>query len=149
MLVGLLWSRLDVNTSRSHSPPPAALHRLQLRCNQAALPGGQRRRHKGNSRGQTSDGTLPDPGSAARSTGDLHSQSASVFESSEHLVRVNMSSLIIPPPHLPPLSVFSHHLHHLRLSSLVFLSRPPDVVNLPLPQETGFPLKTVCVRLWG
>lgn len=149
MLVGLLWSRLDVNTSRSHSPPSAALHRLQLRCNQAALPGGQRRRHKGSSRGQTSDGTLPDPGSAAQSTGDLHSQSASAYESSEHLVRVNMSSLIIPPP------IF-HHFPFSLITFVIFVSvpsfffhAPPDAVNLPLPQETGFPLKTVCVRLWG
>lgn len=126
--------------TRSHT----CVHWLQLRCNQAALPGGQRRRHKGNSRGQTSDGTLLDPRSAAH--WGHGSQSASACESCKYLVRVNMSSLINPPTTTPPPTFhqfcFLSSPFCLCLSSLVFF--PPfknsaDTIKLQLPQNTRLP----------
>lgn len=121
-------------------PSSAAPHWLQITFNQAALPGGQRRRHKGNSKGQTSDGILADPCS---STEDLDSQSAPVYEHCRHLVGVNMSSLIIP--------VLFSLITFVVLVSVAesFFQNSPDTVNLQLSKETCFPLKTVCVKLGG
>lgn len=89
------------------------LNWLQSRCNYAAVHCGQWCWHKGNSRGQTSDGTIPDPNNTPH--GGLFERIQFSPLSSQHLVKVNKLSLIFPSlPHPPPstfltifLSVFS------------------------------------------
>lgn len=82
--------------------PFSKLNGLQSRCNYAAVHCGQWCWHKGNSRGQTSDGTIPDPNNTPH--GGLLERIQFSPLSSQHLVKVNKLSLIFPSLPHPPLS---------------------------------------------